>query len=341
MKDVSIIVLSWNARDMVEQCLEALGLHATKYSMETVVVDNASTDGAWDMVREKYPHARLIRNRENLGFAKGNNVGIRATESKYLCLLNSDIVILPGCLDRVIDYMEAHPHVGLLSPKLLNPDRSIRWNCRNAPSLWIDFCEAFGLARLSGRFRFFSGRHLRHFDHNSELEVDAVAGSFWVVRRSSLAKVGLLDESFFFYGEDVDWCKRFREAGWKIVFYPGGEAFHYHKGSSSSDPIRYYIQLQRANLTYWRKHNGWQGQASAWGIALFHQLNRIIVNAILCFSSSNRAAAASKLQRSVACLCWLLSGQYRGGASAQATKASSAEPSRSARSDIPGAHEPI
>lgn len=223
--------------------------------MEVIVVDNASTDGSPDEVERRFPGVALIRNSTNLGFAKGNNIGIRASKGKYIYLLNSDIKVLEGCLDALADYMDEHADIGIIGPKVLNDDMSHQSSCRRFPSLWNNFCSATGLASAFKESKFFGGEHMLYFKGDRILDVDVLVGCFWAVRRKALDDFGLLDENFFIYSEDVDWCKRCWKAGWRVTFLPAAQAIHYRGASSKKDIVRFALAQQRSVLEYWNKHH--------------------------------------------------------------------------------------
>jgi GT2 family glycosyltransferase len=274
--DISIIIVSWNARRFLEQCLTSL-LHAPmKYTAEIIVVDNDSADGSPDLVATRFPEVKLIRNSHNLGFAKANNIGIRESKGRYVGLINSDVKILGDCLDALIDFMDEHQEVGNVGPRILNGDLSLQCSCRRFPTLWNTFCEATGLARVFASSRFLSGQQMSSFSHDRFKEVDVLVGCFWLMRREALDTVGLLDEDFFIYSEDVDWCTRAWKTGWHIAFAPVGQAVHYREGSSANDPARFAVAQQRAVLHYWSKHRGRFGCLGIRAILFSRQLSRYL-----------------------------------------------------------------
>ena len=272
--DISVIIVNWNGLRFLIECLESLSHFKSTRHMEVIVVDNASTDGSADVVARRFPGVILIRNAANLGFAKGNNIGIRASKGKYIFLLNSDIKVLNGCLDALADYMDAHTDIGIIGPKILNEDLSHQSSCRYFPSLWNNFCEATGLARLFRQDRFFSGEHMFHFNGRQTIDVDVLVGCFWAVRRQALEDFGLLDEGYFIYSEDVDWCKRCWKAGWRVTFYPGAQAIHYVGASSKKDPVRFAVAQQRSVLRYWNKHHTMAGRFGIFWLTFAHLATR-------------------------------------------------------------------
>ena len=258
--EISVIIVSWNACKFVEECLDSLSRGITRTS-EVIVVDNASKDGSEAMVREKFPWVHLIQSGRNLGFAKGNNLAFAHARGRYVGLVNSDVNVFPGCVDTLARYLDEHPDVGMVGPRILNADRSIQNSCRAFPNLWNKFCTVANLSRLFPTSPWFSGDEMHWFDHKHERPVDALVGCFIMTRRKAVDEFGLLDENFFMYGEDLDWGYRCRKAKWQVMFYPGTESIHYRGASSNNDPIRFTIELQRASFQLWAKHRSWLARA--------------------------------------------------------------------------------
>jgi hypothetical protein len=278
--------------------------------MEIIVVDNASTDGSPDCVRDQFPHVRLILNDQNLGFAKANNLGIAQCTGHYVCLVNSDVKVLKDCLTQLVDCCERHPQVGMVGPRVIGGDGELQRSCRGFPGLWNMLCAALALDLAFPRVRMFGGYALPYWSHDTEATVDILSGCFWLIRREALNQVGLLDESFFMYGEDMDWCRRFWESGWKLAFIPSAEAIHHGGASSANAPVRFHLEQQRANLQYWRKHHPPPVAAGYFLILLLHQALRVAgFSLALCFGGKQRPAYDSKLKAYAACLGWMLSGR--------------------------------
>ncbi len=223
---LSISIVNWNTRDDLRRCLESLPGGASETSLEVFVVDNASTDGSAEMVEAEFPHVRLLRNPENRGFAHANNVALRQSTGDYLLLLNPDTLVRDGALDTLVAGMEAHPEAGIGGAKLLNSDGSLQYSCRRFPTF------ATGLFRNSALGKLFPGNArvrdylMTDFDHASVTEVDWVSGAALCIRRAVLEQIGLLDEIFFMYCEDVDWCYRVGQAGWKVLYFPDAVITH-------------------------------------------------------------------------------------------------------------------
>jgi GT2 family glycosyltransferase len=305
---VSVIIVAWNGRDYLMECLGSLSAAACRVPFEIIVVDNASSDGSPEEVANRYPGVRLIRNSENLGFSKANNIGLSASVGRYLCLVNSDVKVLPHCISQLVDYCEANPKVGMVGPRVLGGDGKLQRTCRGFPSLWNMFCRALALDALFPGNKAFNGYKLYHWKQDSLQQVDILTGCFWMIRRDALKQVGLLDEDFFMYGEDMDWCKRFWKKRWPVVFVPSAEAIHYGGASSSNSPIRFYIERHRADLQYWKKHHSKLSVAGFLAISCLHLFLRASAYSIAgLLSRSARETYQYKARRSLLCLKWLFS----------------------------------
>jgi len=308
MLNLSVIIVSWNAREYLLECLRSLAHARTRLSMEILVVDNASSDGSPEAVQREFSHVKLIPNHANLGFAKANNIGVQQSAGRYLVFANSDVNVLPGCIDEMHDYLEKHPSIGMLGPKILNPDLRLQLSCRKFPDLWNLLSRSLGLDIVFPRITYHSHR-------GGVRKVDVLSGCFWMVRRAALPQVGLLDENFFMYAEDIDWCKRFWDAGWKVVYFPKARVIHRGGASSVHAPARFYLEMQRANWYYWKKHRGWPAGIGFLFICALHHMLRILHGIVLYFlRPSKKPEMRLKIKRSMACMGWLLpvAGRMRG-----------------------------
>jgi hypothetical protein len=252
---LSVIIVNYNVRVFLENALVSACKAMRGISGEVFVVDNASDDGSVEMLRQKFPSVRLIANDTNLGFAAANNIALREVAGDYVLLLNPDTVVQEDTFRVMINFIEQHPDVGLAGCKILNPDGTLQLACRRSfPTPWVSFTKITGLSTLFPRSRIFSRYNLEYLDPDETYEVDAVSGSFMVVRRAALESVGNLDEQFFMYGEDLDWCYRIKRAGWKICYVPLTRIIHY-KGESARrsdiDEVRLFYQAMRLFV---RKH---------------------------------------------------------------------------------------
>jgi len=272
--DISVVIVGWNAKRYLELCLESLEKARPKRSMEVLVVDNASSDGSVEMIESKFPWVKLVKSNENLGFSRGNNLGIRQTQGRYVALVNPDVIVFPGCLDALADFLEQNPRVGNVGPRVLNPDMSLQSSCRRFPTLWNNFCSSARLEQIFKGSQFFAGEHMFYFGHDRTLPVDVLVGCFSMIRREAFDSVGLLDENLFMYGDDVDWCRRAHNAGWEVVFYPGAQAIHDRGKITAPFPVRFALAQQRSVLYYWSKHHGFWGALGVRSIMFFHHFMR-------------------------------------------------------------------
>jgi hypothetical protein len=270
-------------------------------------MDNNSSDGSPEMIRNEFPQLTLICTGSNLGFAKANNIGIKKSFGRYLCLINSDIQVLNNSIDLMVNYMDQHPEIGVLGPKVLNSDLTLQPNFGGFPTLWTSFCRALALDRIFPHSKVFGGERMTFFSGDNVCSVDTLDGLFLLVRKEALDAVGLLDEDFFMYFEDVDWCKRFHKVNWGIVYYPEAMVIHYGGASSSNDPIKFYLQKLRAGLLYWRKYNNRISQLIYLLIVLLHHSIRVsgwIFGYVI--RPSEKDIIRHKINRSMACIYWLL-----------------------------------
>ena len=305
---ISVIIVSWNAKAFLMKCMESVSRQSLRASasLEIIVVDNASADGSPEAVRQSYPEVRLIVNDENYGFAKANNRGIRASTGDYLFLINSDVVVSESCFEKSIQHMDEHPEIGMLGPRIVGLDGKVQRSCMGYPSLWNSLCRALALDSLFPRSRFFGSHLLTFWNHDETRPVEVINGCFWVLRRSAMEQVGLLDERFFIYAEDIDWCKRFNEGGWKVVFFADVEALHYGGASSANAPIRFHIEMQRANYQYWTKHHSRVQSFAFLLITFLHHSVRIIGEIAVYPLRQNRAASAYRIKRGIASIKWIM-----------------------------------
>ena len=303
---VSVVIVVWNAKKYVLECLDSLHNHSGQACSEIIVVDNASTDGTPELIERLYPEIKLIRNAENLGFAKANNIGIAASSGDYICLVNSDVKFISDSISALLQYLGQNPRIAMVGPKMLTPDGEVARSTMRFPTLWNYFCRALGLDIVFKRSRAFGGFLMSDFDHQSTAAVEVLNGWFLLVRRSAIDRVGVLDPQFFMYGEDVDWCYRFRQAGERVVFLAGAEAIHYGGASSSNAPLRFYLEMCRADWQLWRKHRAGPARAAFLILFAVHHSARLFCSAgsYLCWPSE-RPRTLLKLRRNLAGLKWL------------------------------------
>jgi GT2 family glycosyltransferase/lipopolysaccharide/colanic/teichoic acid biosynthesis glycosyltransferase len=253
-KEISVIIVSYNVRDFLQQCLRSLEKASEGLSVEVIVVENASRDASAQMVREQFPWVRLIENKSNRGFSRANNQAIRIAQGRYLLLINPDTLAREDTLTALLDFMEAHPAAGVAGCKILNPDGTLQLSCRRSfPTPWVALSKILGLSRLFPNSRLFGKYNLTYLDPDRVAEVDALSGSFLFLRRQALEKIGLFDEEYFMYGEDLDLCYRIKRAGWKIYYVPLTQIIHY-KGKSTQSSASTVVDFYRAMYIFVKKH---------------------------------------------------------------------------------------
>ncbi len=245
-KDLSVIILNYNTRELLRKCLASVRASKSNFQIETIVSDNGSKDGSQQMVRSEFPEVRLLENNANLGFSKGNNVAIKQSQARYVLLLNSDTTVAENAFDESIKYLDSNPNVGVLGAKVVLPNGKLDPACRrNFPNPANAFLRLFGLKK-------FSNYNITG-SVDQEMDVDAVMGAYMMVRREVIDKVGMLDEEFFMYGEDLEWCWRIKQAGYKVVYYPKSEIVHFKYGSSQSIPFTIIRFSHSAMKIFYRK----------------------------------------------------------------------------------------
>ncbi|WP_169805925.1 glycosyltransferase family 2 protein [Azohydromonas lata] len=305
---VSVVIVNWNAKRYLLECLESLAGCAYRGNLEIIVVDNNSSDGSQEAVRKEFPKVNLIRNSDNFGFAKANNIGIKQCTGEYIALINSDVNVDAGCIAYLVDFLEKNPTVGMAGPRIIGGDGKQQLSCRGFPSLWNMACRALALDVVFQNSEWATGYQLPHRPDDRCSEVDILSGCFWLARRSAIDTVGLLDEAFFIYGEDMDWCKRFWSAGWPIVYVPFTASVHYGGASSANAPQRFFVEMQKADLQYWIKHHSAGAVFMYKAIVFAHHGIRVVGHfAKSAIKSSSRQSHRHKVACSLACIKWLLS----------------------------------
>jgi GT2 family glycosyltransferase len=255
MVDLSIVIVSWNVRDLLRQCLHSVLANLQTCRLEVIVVDNVSTDGSAKMVRAEFPNVHLIVNAENRGFPAANNQGLAIAEGRYTLILNPDTEIVGDALATMVAYADAHPDVGVVGPQLLNEDRSVQSSRRRFPTLATALFESTWLQACAPR-RLLERYYVHDQPDDVTLDVDWIKGAAVMARREAIEQVGPMDEGYFMYSEELDWCKRFKDAGWRVVYLPPAQIIHY--GGKSSDQVVTWrhIYFQTSKVLYFCKHHG-------------------------------------------------------------------------------------
>jgi GT2 family glycosyltransferase len=294
MADLTTIIVSFNAREDLRRCLASLPSAAVRRTACTVVVDNASTDGTPAMVAAEFPDIQLTVNPTNRGFAAGNNQALRDAVTPYVLLLNPDTIVAPGAFDTMLEWMEGHPAVSACGPLLRNPDRTLQRTGVRFPSVWNIFVESLFLDRVFSSTRLFGGHKELYLDPMVPRQVDYVQGSCLLVRTSILAQVGLLDEGFFMYFEETDWCYRMKERGGRVDICPSAEVVHIGGGTRGHYDETRLLHYHRSLLRFFEKHySRWQGFLVRPVLAV-RSLIRLVVWSIIALTRPGlRAAAAS------------------------------------------------
>jgi N-acetylglucosaminyl-diphospho-decaprenol L-rhamnosyltransferase len=265
--DLSVVIVNWNVRDLLRRCLHSVAESSKaetpkRLSVQVIVVDNGSSDGSVPMLRGEFPQIKLIANEANLGFTRANNQGLSISDGRYALLLNPDTEVLDRALGEMVAYMDLHPAVGALGPQLIYADGRVQSSRRRFPGLDTAFLEGTFLQQSFPRSRILSRYYVLDRPENETQEVDWLVGACLLMRREALDQVGPLDERFFMYSEEMDWCYRAKGRGWNVVYLPAAQVIH-HEGKSSEQvlPVR-HIQFQRSKVLFFKKHHGgWLAEA--------------------------------------------------------------------------------
>ncbi len=275
---LSIVIVSWNTRDLLAACLDSIAreqdaLAGAGVQVETFVVDNVSCDGSAVMVQQHYPWVRLLVNEENVGFARANNQALALCQGDYVLLLNPDTELQPGALGTLLAFMDAHPEAGAVGARLLNGDGTLQESCSPAPTLARECWRLLHLDRLHPYACYPMGR----WPLDRPRQVEVVQGAALLVRRSVLDQVGWLDPDYFIYSEEVDFCRRIRAAGWAIYWVPTAAVVHYGGQSTQQVAAEMFLRLYQAKIIYFRKHGGRWATGLYKAILLLAALARLIL----------------------------------------------------------------
>lgn len=250
--DIAFIIVTWNAKGVLLDCLESLYREISGINYEVFVVDNASVDGTVEAVKQKFQQVKIIENSENLGFAKGNNIALKEMSARYSVLLNSDTIVHKGVFERLLQFMDGHLDVAVAGPQLINRDGS-KQNCfHNFPTV---ITEIFGISMLKSLFpRKFPGKKI---NYTEPLNVDAILGACFMIRKEATDQVGFLDENYFFFLEETDLCFNFKKRGWKVYHLPDVKITHLHgESTKKKEPVKTWIEFYRSNYRFFKKNRG-------------------------------------------------------------------------------------
>jgi len=284
---LSIIIASWNVQELLQQCLESIFNNQPAFSFEVIVVDNASKDQSVGLVMNQFPQVRLITNQKNLGFARANNQAVKIAQGDFILLLNPDTVILAGTLDKTVNYLEQNKEIGVLGCQLLNPDKTLQPSLRRLPTLGSQLLILLKLHRLFPKLKSLRNYFATDLDYSKVQEAGQVMGAFMLIRKKLIDKLGLFDERFYLWFEEVDLCKRVKDDGqWKVIYYPEAAVIHYG-GQSFVQEFRFKNQFRFNNslLDYFRKHKYW---LSFVVILIFYSLSLLLALMLTPFISKKK-----------------------------------------------------
>lgn len=310
MLDLSIIIVNWNTSALLLQCLNSIYSSGSRFSFEVIVVDNGSSDDSVSMIGTNFPSVILIKNARNLGFAHGNNQGLSIAKGKYIMLLNSDTIVLPNAFDMLIQIANEHTELGAVGPQILNLDGTVQESWASFPSI---------LSELVGRnFRV----RKPVADAPCAFDVDWIMGACMLVKATTVADVGMLDDDYFFYAEEMDWCFRIKKNNWKIWYITNAQIYHLGGGSSHRSSLPQLCLLYKGKLLYFRKHHGkLKTILLRYGFAIGNTLG--IARRIILFNWMNRKTALQRIMDQSKLVWYLLWDRYPNlAASPSAEKAS-------------------
>jgi GT2 family glycosyltransferase len=252
---LSIVIVNYNTEMLLRSCLESVYASANGTPLDVWVVDNNSRDASVTMVKSRFPRVNVIENTCNVGFSKANNMVISRSRSDYLLLLNPDTLIIGDAIERMVRFMNERPEVGIAGCKVLNRDGTLQLACRRSiPTPRVAFFRLTGLSKIFPKNRMMAEYNMTYKSPDQTHEVDAVSGAFLMIRRKAVEDIGLLDERFFMYGEELDWCLRAKRAGWAVMYHPAAQIVHYKGQSTKYNSRRAAIEFYRAMYLFHKKH---------------------------------------------------------------------------------------
>lgn len=281
---LSIVIVSWNTAVILGQCLDSILANPPAGEYEIWVIDNASTDDSITMLKEKYPQVKLIENDHNPGFAGANNQGIQQSQGDYILLLNPDTLVLDDALNVMLAWMETHPEAGAIGPHILNPDRTLQTSTYPRPTLSREFWRLLKLDKL----RPYGVYHMEDWPLDQPRPVEALLGACILLRRDLVQTIGLMDEDYFMYTEEIDYCYRIEQAGWDLYWVPGAKIIHYGGQSTQQVATDMFLQLYKSKLRYFRKHYGRFAGFLYKCILLIATLFRLILAPLALFQSGEK-----------------------------------------------------
>lgn len=252
--DVSIIIVAWNVRELLYNCLKSVYDETDGINFEVIYVDNASKDGSVEMVAKEFPKVKIIVNKKNEGFIRANNQGIEIAGGRYVLLLNSDTIILDNAIAKTVKFADEHPEAAVTGCKVLNPDKTLQRSCFMYPSILNIFLLVTYLNKIFPKSKFFGRKRMTWWNFDNVREVEVVCGCFSLVRKEAIKQVGLINEVYYVYGDDPDWCYSFRKNGWEILFTPEPKIIHYEGRTTNQRPKEFKLQLYGSKLIFMKLH---------------------------------------------------------------------------------------
>ncbi len=303
--DVSVIIVNWNTRDVLRDCLLSVYDQTSEIEYEVIVIDNASIDDSVSMVRAEFPQVYLIENSENRGFAAANNQGMEIAKGQYVLLLNSDTIILDNAISKTLEFAKDRPNASVVGCKVLNPDRTLQPTCFMFPSVFNRLLFTTYLYKIFPRSRFFGRERMSWWDRKDEQEVDVVTGCFMMVRQEAIKRVGMMDTQFFMYAEEIDWCYRFYKAGWKNLYTPAPQIIHLGNVSAAKYRNERAVLKDISDIRLMFKH--WPKWKACFGVILkitFYLSRLLLMMPLLIFNRNytNRNIAKNHLTGLKCCL---------------------------------------
>jgi len=254
--DVSIIIVNWNTREFLKKCLESIYDHTSGFEFETIVIDNNSQDDSVAMIKTEFPTVILIQNKKNLGYPAAVNQGINIARGSYILLMNSDVLILDNAIGVLLNYARQKPDAAAVGCRILNPDSSLQQSCLMYPSILNLLLWGTLLHRLFPRNKFFGREDMTWWGADDDRPVEVIKGCFMLIDKNAIQTVGPMDQNFFMYAEETDWCCRCKKAGYQILFTPNAQIIHYGAQSTKFAPLKMKLKLRFSTLRFIKKHKG-------------------------------------------------------------------------------------
>jgi len=302
--DVSIIIVNWNTAQITCDCLESVYQQTEEISFEVILVDNASSDNSVETIKAQFPQVVLIENDDNRGFAAANNQAMAIAKGRYVLLLNPDTLILDGAIQKTLAFGDKNPTCGIIGIRNDSSDGTLVKNCFQFASVQNMIISVFGLHKLFFRSRLFGRERMSWWDYRTVRRVDVVAGCFMLVKHKAINQVGKMDEAYFMYGEEMDWCWRFLQAGWKTLYYPDTKIIHYGGMSAAQNPVGMQLEQQKSFLYFIKKRQGVAAMYVAYILFFINGLIRLVywsLRWMISFGNARKISKRKIFQAKISC----------------------------------------